>query len=589
MVSKDVLNLSLYDLAKGNINENVPIIKCTKATLVHISHTIEDVVLKNKLPAMMFTGFQESSHWRKETERYRELMNVAQQVCIFAGKPLPDESLANALQVTLEGDDPLRQEWFVVILSREFVALITGKDNLTPTMDDALREFDTILSFSPKIVNRILDRLEDVLGYYRPDMVQKLKVARSEYADLQLDMDLITSVITELVSYEESIIQVVNSARNEQVIMNKQLREERNFSNLLISAAPNYIMTTQLNGELVMMNPALRNALDFPQEPAHARGAFWTNLVPNDNEHDYREALRLALEEGEVKSFQSKLQQVNGDATVDWYVTTIPRDNPHYVMWIGIDVTYHIRANQLILEEERLRLALENERLIADLRQQFMVTIAHEFRTPLATILSSTETLERYSDRLDEKGKQQRFNRVKQQVYLLTEMISDMTTILELHESRITLNLEQVNVAHFCEALLQDVQAIMGSLHKLVLQNELPQEQYKIDAKIVSLILLNLLSNAIKYSDDESKVMLTLRKESSYLTFIIGDEGIGIPDVDQPNIYEPFYRGSNVSNVSGGGLGLKLVYDCVRLYDGSVRFESNEIGTTFIIRLPIAE
>lgn len=574
------VGVSLYDLALQEAGNTTSVMQCTKATLVHISHTIEDVVLKNRLPAMMFTGFQESSHWRKETKRYSELMDVAQQVCIFAGKPLPEKSLAKALQVKLEKNDPLRQEWFVIILSKEFIALITGKDNLVEDVDDALRQFDTILSFSPHIINRVLDALEGVLEHYRPDILPALHEARETYNPLQPDMDLITTVVSDLVRFEERLINQLNHTRAEQQIMNEQLRDERDFTRLLINATPSYIVTTSLDGQTVMMNPTLQNMIG---DASVTDNVFWEAYVPDDDHAMFRDALH----DLDGTRFQTVMYTKFGEAQVEWVATPIPNEQPRYMMWFGLDITDKIRAEQLRREEHKLQLQLENERILGELREKFMITISHEFRTPLATILSSSEMLERYYDRLDEEARDKRFARIKRQVYLLTEMISDMTAILEVNEGMVDFKPVNTNILHLCEAIVLDVKLVTSSQQVLVLENQLNEPDFKADGWLITHILLNLLSNAIKYSPDETPVTLTVAQSAKFLIFIVVDEGIGIPDDDQSRIYDAFYRGSNVTDVSGAGLGLKLVYDCVKLYNGRITFDTSSEGTQFTVRLPI--
>ncbi|MEM6285094.1 MAG: DICT sensory domain-containing protein [Chloroflexota bacterium] len=71
--------LSIFQTLQDKIGDELPIVQLTKATLVHLSHTLEDFVLTKHLPAMMFTGFQESSHWRKETERYQQMADSQMQ------------------------------------------------------------------------------------------------------------------------------------------------------------------------------------------------------------------------------------------------------------------------------------------------------------------------------------------------------------------------------------------------------------------------------------------------------------------------------------------------------------------------------
>ncbi len=209
------LNISLFGLLRAHFGDELPVIRCTKATLVHLSHTLEDLVLCERIPALMFTGFQESGHWRKETERYQALANVAQQVCIFAGGTLPPESTASQLHVTLRGDDPLRQEWFLAILSTQFTVLLCGQDRAVPVGEEATRQFDTIWSFDAAVINCVLDRLEDVIAQYRPERLSALQEARRAYPPTAPDAAIVTRLTAELVSFEERLNQQLRQAKEE--------------------------------------------------------------------------------------------------------------------------------------------------------------------------------------------------------------------------------------------------------------------------------------------------------------------------------------------------------------------------------------
>jgi len=204
-----ILPLSLFELVRAEAGQTILPLRCTKATLVHVSHTLEDIVLRNQLPALLFTGFQESSHWREETERYRALAEVAQQVCIFAGGNLPPESSASQLHVTLRGDDPLRQEWFVVILSERFAVILCGQDQHAPAQEEALRQFDTLWSFDPPLINRVLDRLEEVIANYRPERLAALQQARRTYPPIVPDPVLVTEFTSEIIRFEEHLHQAL--------------------------------------------------------------------------------------------------------------------------------------------------------------------------------------------------------------------------------------------------------------------------------------------------------------------------------------------------------------------------------------------
>jgi signal transduction histidine kinase len=201
------LDISLFALIQERFGAALTLLRCTKATLVHVSHTIEDLVLTRELPAILLTGFQESSHWREETARYRALADIAQQVCIFAGGPLPAESAANELHITLRGDDPLRQEWFLTVLSPQFAVVLCGKDRALSGTDEALRQFDTLWSFDPTVVNHVLDLLESVIATYRPERLAPLQTARQQYPPTAPDPALVTQFTSEMIRFEEELHQ----------------------------------------------------------------------------------------------------------------------------------------------------------------------------------------------------------------------------------------------------------------------------------------------------------------------------------------------------------------------------------------------
>ncbi|HEU4326504.1 MAG TPA: ATP-binding protein [Roseiflexaceae bacterium] len=192
--------LSLFALLRDDLGERLPPIQATKATLVDVSHTLEDLVITERLPAMLFTGFQESSHWREETERYRELAGVAHQICIFAGGDLPPESDQRHIHVRLHGPDPLRQEWFLLALSPRFAAVLCGRDLQTSATSEAERTFDTLWSFEPPIIARTLELLRDVVARERPDRLAGLEDAIGRFPPPPPDPRLVTIFTTRLIS-----------------------------------------------------------------------------------------------------------------------------------------------------------------------------------------------------------------------------------------------------------------------------------------------------------------------------------------------------------------------------------------------------
>lgn len=225
------IRVSLFEHLQHHFQDRLNLLHCTKATLVHLSHTLEDLVLSERLPAILFTGFQESSHWRKETERYRALAEVAQQVCIFAGGTLPPESNEKEIHVTLLGDDPLRQEWFLGILSPQFSVILCGQDRQAPFDREATRQFATVWTLDPVIVNEVLDLCETVVEQYRPDRAADLRAARQMFPPAPPNPALITRLSWSMIQFEEQLHQALTRT---QVQLEQQLRWQEDLVNLLV-------------------------------------------------------------------------------------------------------------------------------------------------------------------------------------------------------------------------------------------------------------------------------------------------------------------------------------------------------------------
>jgi PAS domain S-box-containing protein len=590
MAEQTPLSVSLYHEVEALVGDRTPVIRCSKATLVHMSHTLEDMVLRHRIPAMMFTGFQESSYWKQETRRYRELAGIARQICIFAGNPLPADQDAQAIQVELAKDDPLRQEWFVLILSDDFSALLTGQDlAVTPVDDEASRLFDVILTFDPAVIEQVLRRLDEVLAHYRPDRRDELFAARKRFPLTASKPAYITEVVTEMLRYEEALNQRLRQARNEQVAVNAELRHERDFSRKLIESSPAFFTITDLEGRIIMMNPVLQQFLGYDQENFEGQ-VFWEVFALEDDREIFRERIQTMQQTGQPVTYEAHLRTADDERVlVEWRASLIRQsdDQPRLVFAMGIDISDRERAEKLMREEERLRAALKQERQLSELRNQFMSTVSHEFRTPLATILTSTELLERHGERMSSSARQRRLERIKEQIEHLNTMVDEISTVIRTSNGYVQFRSTETSLPELIEGLIQDVQLSMRTSHMVDLQTNWTRGSIQADPRLIQHIFTNLLSNAMKYSPGSATVHVQLYDEDDEIVMIVRDEGIGIPPRDQDRLYDSFYRGSNVGARGGTGLGLRIVADCVNLYDGSISYQTGSTGTTFTIRLPI--
>ena len=243
--------------------------------------------------------------------------------------------------------------------------------------------------------------------------------------------------------------------------------------------------------------------------------------------------------------------------------------------------------SQLRHLEAELRLALEKEKELSQLRSEFMSLISHEFRTPLTTILSSDQLLQRYGKRLSDEKQQNHHERIQNAVGYMTQLLDDVLLIGTAEAGKLKFEPTLIDLVAFCRDLVETLQ-MNTNQHKLLFVSDSEELYAQMDKKLLGHIFTNLLSNAIKFSPKGGIVQFDLVSFSESVILRIQDNGIGIPAKDLPQLFESFSRASNVDCIQGTGLGLTIVKKSVDLHGGQIAVESEVgIGTTFTVTLPL--
>jgi two-component system, sensor histidine kinase and response regulator len=251
--------------------------------------------------------------------------------------------------------------------------------------------------------------------------------------------------------------------------------------------------------------------------------------------------------------------------------------------------------NRVAERTAELRQALETEKELNQLKSRFITMASHEFRTPLAIISSSSGILQKFSDRLSPEKKQTHLQTIQKTIKHITQILDDVLMINRTEGDYIKLQIEPLDMISFCQHLKEEIE-LSNTPYKIEFFVDLEEEisnnslVMQFDKKLVQQILTNLLINAIKYSPDHNLVKLSLTKANNQLLFKISDSGIGIPEIDQANLFAFFHRASNVGTISGTGLGLSIVKKCVDLHQGKITFNSQVgKGTIFTVSIPFLQ
>jgi PAS domain S-box-containing protein len=223
--------------------------------------------------------------------------------------------------------------------------------------------------------------------------------------------------------------------------------------------------------------------------------------------------------------------------------------------------------------EEDMRSALARERELSELKSRFVAVASHEFRTPLAAILSSVELLDDYGARLPDEERREIVGLVKNAVTRMNNMVDQVLITSRIESGKFVFEPEARSIPELLVQVAAEMDQAHAQASRIAVSCEVERPRL-VDSKLVSHILVNLLGNALKYSPPDSAVTCKASADGDRLRFTVVDRGIGIPAADLPRLFESFHRGTNVGNIQGTGIGLHIVKECVQLHRGTIEVDS---------------
>lgn len=261
----------------------------------------------------------------------------------------------------------------------------------------------------------------------------------------------------------------------------------------------------------------------------------------------------------------------------------------------GDMITYRAEAANLYDEEGRLTAVSV---VLSDIREQvqetakqaqFVSSVSHELKTPLASIRAYTELLMDDVDDPDERMELLQF--IDEQVERLTRLVNNLLNFARVESGVIKVQREDTDVNRIARKATEVV-ATSAKEKKIKVIDELSDLYLPahLDLDLFGQAIINLLSNAIKYTPNGGEVRLRTRMQDTEAVIEVQDNGMGIPADSLPKLFERFYRvPQNNKAAPGTGLGLALVkYIVTNIHDGSITVASQvNQGSTFSIKVPL--
>ncbi len=334
-----------------------------------------------------------------------------------------------------------------------------------------------------------------------------------------------------------------------------------------------------LDGSIIDCNEALERMSGYSRD--ELRGTVrWTELGTPEFAEATQRALAELREGGRTAPYMKQLVRKDGSR---WWAMVAPSCLPgegeaRKCIAFVIDVTKAAQA------EEALRCADRR-------KDEFLATLAHELRNPLAPISNAVHLLRRPDGR---RTADRMVEMVGRQVRQMVRLVDDLMDVSRITQGKLELRREQLSLAEVLTMAVEtSMPAIEAGRHDLTVS--LPEETLMLEADKVRLtqVFGNLLNNAAKYTDRGGRIWLGARREDGSVLVSIRDTGIGISAAKLPRVFEMFSQAHRDSarGQAGLGIGLTMVRSLVELHRGSVeaRSEGPGRGSEFIVRLPLAQ
>jgi signal transduction histidine kinase len=250
-----------------------------------------------------------------------------------------------------------------------------------------------------------------------------------------------------------------------------------------------------------------------------------------------------------------------------------------------LETTVEERTTELLKAQE-----------INHLKSEFVSMLSHDIRNPLNTILlaagllqKQNKELEKHNKELANDGEINHLQLIRTAIKNVSALLDEALLIGQSDSGKLSYKPHILYLEELCYELVAEAQLSAKEKHlNLIFTSYKHHLEFLGDGTLLRQIVSNLLNNAIKYSIPGGTVLFELIKQEKTVILKFQDQGIGITEADQKQLFQPFHRGENVGTIPGTGLGLAIVKQCVAAHGGDITVNSQlGVGSIFTVNLPI--
>lgn len=373
----------------------------------------------------------------------------------------------------------------------------------------------------------------------------------------------------------------IAESKAELLKLNRQIEQQSVIYNTTLSTITDYVYRLDRAGKFIYANQALLDLWGIKQLPDG--GISMPEL-------DYPQPVEEKVLEGVRRVFETK--RTVKDQTA--YTSPTGAQEFHEFIFNPVfdetgEVDFIIGSSRDISEHKKLELGLKE----ADRRKdEFLATLAHELRNPLAPIRSGLEIIQRFENGVPAPVKKS-LDIIERQTNQLVRLVDDLIDISRITQGKIKLRKERIELKNPIDMAIETCRDTLESNnHQFAVT--MPGEPLYIDADPtrVSQIVLNVLNNAAKYTLPGGRISLSVSQENGDALVSVRDSGIGIPKEMLPRVFDLFHQLETVADQarSGLGIGLSVAKELTEMHGGTItaKSEGEGNGSEFIIRFPLS-
>ena len=247
------------------------------------------------------------------------------------------------------------------------------------------------------------------------------------------------------------------------------------------------------------------------------------------------------------------------------------------------------RLNELSQLTDSFNILIDKMRVLEESRQEFVSNVSHELKTPITSMKVLADSLLMQEDVPNEMYREFMSDMVEE-IDRENKIINDLLTLVKMDKKAAELNIEPVNINALLELLLKRIKPLAAKRNIEVVFESFREVVGEVDEVKLSLALSNLIENAVKYNNDGGNVHVSLNADHKFFYVKVQDNGVGIPEECQAQVFERFYRVDKArSRETGGtGLGLAITRNAILMHKGAIKLYSEPgEGTTFTVRIPL--